>query len=611
MNRLKTKSTAKRRIFTRKPKISKAFAKSEKIAADLEDEIAVLQKKLDSLAETIAQDLDAKLKGSFSAAKSDAAKQNLTKAISKIAILAKSRLSLFQSYQHLEHSAADAAKFLSEAADSLENVISLSEKAKIAADEFASTIPNFLDDFLSKDGILTRKRKIDSEIEFKSGKIKTLKDEAEKRKIENESLAGKIEKFKETLSTLRINEAQMAAQIDSSKKQSEMLQRQLAQAKAENARNRDEIFLEKKRFAELSEQIAELAETLAEIELRGAACMEKIVSLGEEITARNESLSGKQIELKKFQDDLSSLQARTERLSIDLERLESDIRNIRQNFIESHSRDLLEFEERMNSICEDSSALKETLFKAKEEQKSLGQVNFMAVEEFAEAKARYEKIKSNYDDTKKSMEDLIRVSGEIRAKSAQMFLETYGKIRKNFHNMFRRLFGGGAARLKLTDCENVLTSGIDILAQPPGKKLENIALLSGGEKTMTAVALLFATYQVRPSPFCLLDEIDAALDDKNVASFVSALRSFSELSQYIVITHNKKTVLGAKTMLGVTMEDSGVSKLISMRVDRKIQDENADDNTERLPDSLEFEDEEIEDEEGIKTIPRPPKRIPK
>jgi len=148
-----------------------------------------------------------------------------------------------------------------------------------------------------------------------------------------------------------------------------------------------------------------------------------------------------------------------------------------------------------------------------------------------------------------------------------------------------------------------LSSGIDIYAQPPGKKLENIALLSGGEKTMTAVALLFATYQVRPSPFCLLDEIDAALDDKNVTSFVQALRSFAKLSQYIVITHNKKTVMGARTMLGVTMEESGVSKIITMRLDKDIKT-GAD-----IPDEKEFIEEDVEPEQNVNIPPRPPKRI--
>jgi chromosome segregation protein len=202
------------------------------------------------------------------------------------------------------------------------------------------------------------------------------------------------------------------------------------------------------------------------------------------------------------------------------------------------------------------------------------------------------------------LDNLIRVSEEIKSKSSEMFLETYNKIKKNFHNMFRRLFNGGRAELKLADPQNVLTSGIDILAQPPGKKLESIALLSGGEKTMTAVALLFATYQVRPSPFCLLDEIDAALDDKNVSSFVNTLETFSSVSQYIVITHNKKTVMGASTMLGITMEESGVSKIIALRLDQDIKVGAKVD----APDEN-FIEEDVPPEEGTYIPPRPPKRI--
>lgn len=170
--------------------------------------------------------------------------------------------------------------------------------------------------------------------------------------------------------------------------------------------------------------------------------------------------------------------------------------------------------------------------------------------------------------------------------------------------MFRRLFNGGRAELRLEDPQNILTSGIDILAQPPGKKLESIGLLSGGEKTMTAVALLFATYQVRPSPFCLLDEIDAALDDKNVSSFVTTLESFANVSQYIVITHNKKTVMGASTMLGITMEESGVSKIIALRLDEDIKVGAAIDSDDDT-----FEEEDVQPETDVYIPPRPPKRI--
>ena len=154
----------------------------------------------------------------------------------------------------------------------------------------------------------------------------------------------------------------------------------------------------------------------------------------------------------------------------------------------------------------------------------------------------------------------------IEKESAQLFIETYEKIKRNFHTVFRRLFGGGRAEVRLINPEDVLESGIDILVQPPGKKLESIALLSGGERSLTAVALLFAVSMVRPSPFCLLDEIDAALDESNVGRFVSLLHEFAEHSQYVVVTHNKKTVASANALVGITMEEPGVSKVISVRV---------------------------------------------
>jgi chromosome segregation protein len=193
----------------------------------------------------------------------------------------------------------------------------------------------------------------------------------------------------------------------------------------------------------------------------------------------------------------------------------------------------------------------------------------MAPEEFAETKERYDFLSNQMADLEKARKDLEDLTSEIRQESSQLFIDTYNRIKKNFHNMFRRLFGGGRAELRLSDPNHVLESGIEILAQPPGKKLEHLSLLSGGECSMTAVSLLFATYMVKPSPFCLLDEIDAALDEQNVGRFVHLLREFSDTSQFIIITHNKQTVTGAGTLLGVTMEESGVTKLIAVRLENE------------------------------------------
>jgi chromosome segregation protein len=224
----------------------------------------------------------------------------------------------------------------------------------------------------------------------------------------------------------------------------------------------------------------------------------------------------------------------------------------------------------------------------------------MAPEEYAEVKERYDFLAGQIADLEKARDDLKRITEEIRNESAEMFLESYNKIKKNFHNMFRRLFGGGRGELRLADASHVLESGIEIYAQPPGKKLEAISLLSGGEKTMTAVALLFATYMVRPSPFCFLDEIDAALDEPNVIRFVNLLQEFGKTSQFVVITHNKKTVTGASALLGVTMEESGVTKLITMRLER------SDGKAITIPKpSVTFEEEDVEYEHGVELAPTP------
>jgi chromosome segregation protein len=285
---------------------------------------------------------------------------------------------------------------------------------------------------------------------------------------------------------------------------------------------------------------------------------------------------------------------------MDLVQSETEIKNIQDNFRETHSRDLLEFEERIFTITAAAADLREKLTASRAKMKELGSVNLMAPEEYAETKERYDFLSNQMADLEKARKDLEDLTAEIRQESSALFLETYNRIKKNFHNMFRRLFGGGRAELRLSDPNHVLESGIEILAQPPGKKLEHLSLLSGGECSMTAVALLFATYMVRPSPFCLLDEIDAALDEQNVGRFVHLLREFSDTSQFIVITHNKKTVTGAGTLLGVTMQESGVTKLITVRLENEeiaIAD-GAPPQSELWDQDGVFEEEDVQAEEG-------------
>ncbi|MGZ4984698.1 MAG: chromosome segregation protein SMC, partial [Chthoniobacterales bacterium] len=197
---------------------------------------------------------------------------------------------------------------------------------------------------------------------------------------------------------------------------------------------------------------------------------------------------------------------------------------------------------------------------------AMGPVNLDAVHEYDELEERHRFLETQNNDLTASRKELLDVIAKINGTTQKLFADTFAQVRINFREMFAELFGGGRADLSLVDENNPLECGIDITAKPPGKQLQSISLLSGGEKTMTAVALLFAIYMVRPSPFCILDEMDAPLDESNINRFIKVLERFVEQSQFIIITHNKRTIAKADVLYGVTMEERGVSKLVGMKL---------------------------------------------
>lgn len=572
---------------------------------NLDSERVELQKQLTSITEDIVTELDAKLKDAgYSSTSNKKAKEALDTALEKIKIYANGRANIFKDFSSLpSHSEKDSAQMGSDAVAAFTEILRMLEELSQSISEYTKTAPQFIDDFLSPEGIITKKRGIDYSIQQNLSTIDSIKNESAELNSKNNALNKKIDEYKDTLSKLRINQAQMAQQITSCEQQISTLRKTLASEETSLREQQNELFEENKRREENEEQLQETEESIAELEAQGQKITAELNDLDKQISECNSQVSGKQNALQKKQEERNKYQSQLEKFSVGIAQYDTEIRNVKQNFQENFSRDLMEFEERMYTITTPVPALKEKLSQVKQKIQELGTPNLMAIEQFAEEKERYERQQANYNDTQKTLENLVRVSEEIRTKSSEMFLDTYNKIRKNFHNMFRRLMNGGRAELRLVDPANVLSSGVEILAQPPGKKLVNISLLSGGEKTMTAVALLFATYQVRPSPFCLLDEIDAALDDKNVASFVSTLRAFGNISQYIVITHNRKTVMGASTMLGVTMEESGITKVLQVRLDEDTMNGNIVFN-----DQSDFVEEEVPQEEGIVIPPRPPRR---
>jgi chromosome segregation protein len=197
---------------------------------------------------------------------------------------------------------------------------------------------------------------------------------------------------------------------------------------------------------------------------------------------------------------------------------------------------------------------------------NMGPVNLEAVTEYDELEERYRFLETQNNDLIAARREVLDVITRINSTTQKLFAETFAQVRINFREMFGELFDGGRADLSLVDENDPLNCGIDISARPPGKQLQSISLLSGGERTMTAVALLFAIYMVRPSPFCILDEMDAPLDESNINRFIRVLDRFVSQSQFIIITHNKRTIAKSDILYGVTMEERGVSKLVGMKL---------------------------------------------
>ncbi len=211
----------------------------------------------------------------------------------------------------------------------------------------------------------------------------------------------------------------------------------------------------------------------------------------------------------------------------------------------------------------------------KDQLEKMGEVSLGAVEEHKQLEERFEFLTTQRDDLDSARESLLQAIYKMNRTTKKMFMETFEKIRKEFNDYFRMLFNGGKAEIVLQDESNILECGIDIIVRPPGKKLHNIMQLSGGEKAMTAIALIFAIFKVNPSPFCILDEIDAPLDESNIVRFCRVLQEFLKLSQFIIVTHNRMTIQLADVLYGITMEQKGVSKMVSVKFskEKEVTDE--------------------------------------
>lgn len=305
---------------------------------------------------------------------------------------------------------------------------------------------------------------------------------------------------------------------------------------------------------------------LAQFQEKKQQCAERIeyiradrVRKMQELEVRENETKDQRSKLKEVEQSVHQLEVRANRLDVELDNL---LKNLAEDYEISY-----ELAKERYEVPDDITGTQGIVRDLKRQIALLGDVNLGAIEEYERVSERYDFLMRQKNDLIEAKETLYDVIRDIEQEMSDRFTQTFEQIREHFKKVFVKLFGGGRADLLLSDPEHVLETGIDIVAQPPGKKLQNLQLLSGGEKALTAIALLFAILHVRPVPFCVLDEVEAALDEANVSRFASYLREFAEQTQFIVVTHRKGTMEEADVLYGVTMEEDGVSKLVSVRLE--------------------------------------------
>ena len=307
----------------------------------------------------------------------------------------------------------------------------------------------------------------------------------------------------------------------------------------------------------IKEQILKSARQIEDLEGQ----LSERISQREEKSRQQKGLFEKREELSermgRLDKDLFRLQSQQEKLE---EKLENQVNYMWSEYELTYSTAQALKNEEMNSIPD----MRKQTEKLKSAIKGLGNVNVNAIEDYKEVSSRYEFMKSQHEDLIQAEEALLKIIDELDSGMRRQFGEKFKEIRQEFDKVFRELFGGGHGALELVEGEDILEAGIQIIAQPPGKKLQNMMQLSGGEKALTAIALLFAIQNLKPSPFCLLDEIEAALDDSNVDRFAGYLHKLTKYTQFIVITHRRGTMVAADRLYGITMQEKGVSTLVSV-----------------------------------------------
>ncbi|MFG0287004.1 MAG: chromosome segregation protein SMC [Rhodopirellula sp. JB044] len=425
--------------------------------------------------------------------------------------------------------------------------------------------------------VLAESKTLDTELDqsIRSGKESIALLEEQRQSIESELAAAteKLQAVQSEAMSVSVESARLEQQVESLATAAEVARRDQSQREAAKQEIRDAIAHTRERLSQVEMRIVQADDRLAELLIDSEAAEESLRVFA--LRADAQRTEARKVQTQ-TQAAIKAVAAATEAVSsITASR---DAAELKRNTLAERIKEDYEIDLRGDdppeeiAEIEDRAAVDAEIAKLRSQVQNVGSVNMEALEELNELQVRYDELHGQYQDLTAAKDSLQRVIARINSDSRRLFLDTLEAIRQNFQKLYRKSFGGGNADLVLEEADDPLEAGVEIVATPPGKPSFSNSLLSGGEKALTAVALLMSIFQYRPSPFCVLDEVDAPFDEANIGRFVTVLSEFLDHSKFVVVTHSKKTMTAATTLYGVTMQESGVSKQVSIRFEDVSED---------------------------------------
>ncbi|WP_297204868.1 AAA family ATPase [uncultured Brachyspira sp.] len=433
--------------------------------------------------------------------------------------------------------------------------------------EYTKIKDPFVDLLFDKEGTYMQKEAIDKEISDLEAFIKANIEKIEEINNDIRISTENINKSNSALTTLTIERAKYETNRKASEERKDMILKSMKIVEDEFVSLNEKINRLEEDYKNLNEEYKENSITYKELEKKKSKTESESRHKANEIKKAESALSNFETSLAKRVKRLNEINENITRVSERINQSKDKINDIYTHFYENYALNLKEFEENTQNLI-DEETFKNKLNTVNEKIKNLGHINEMALDEYQEAKNRFDFLSKQKEDLEKSKEEILKIIADANKKAGEDFLKTFNEINKKFSETFKILFGGGNAGLKIQNEEDLLNSPIDIFAQPPGKKMENIVSYSGGELTMTGLALVFAIFLYRPSPFCILDEVDAALDGANIIRYKNMVKNLSDKTQFLIITHDEVSATIADAYYGITAEEKGVSKIFTVKVDK-------------------------------------------